>query len=76
MLEITEEIKNFLDSTEGRKFFREITPHLTPAARTEFKKSLLNPPRMITRRRVVMSLLSGKINELNIKKKLDNTNPI
>lgn len=76
MLEITDKIKNFLETIEGRKFFREITPELTAAARHELKKSLLSPPATVRRRTALLSLLENKINEINIKKSLDNNNPI
>ncbi|MBU8901787.1 MAG: hypothetical protein KOO69_03525 [Victivallales bacterium] len=71
MLVITEEIKNYLDTTEGRKFFREITPEMSAGLRFEFKKSLMRYSPTLRRRFAVLSLLHGKINEINIKKTLD-----
>jgi len=68
MLEINKEIKNFLGTTEGRKFFRNITPELSGSARHEFKKSLLCAPKKIRRRSLVLDSIK---NEININKKLD-----
>ena len=62
MLEITEEIKNFLDTAKGQKYFREITPDLKRSARCEFKKTLLYPPKTVRRRAEVLALLVSKIN--------------
>jgi hypothetical protein len=72
MLEITEEIKKYLDSTAGRKYFREITPELSAQARHEFKKTLLNTTEAIRKRARALVLLDNKIKEVNIKKTLDN----
>jgi hypothetical protein len=68
---ISEEIKKFLATSQGRKYFKEITPNDTTASRSEFKKSFLNPPANVRKHATVKALLENKINELNIKKNLD-----
>jgi len=70
--EINEEIKKFLNNTEGRAYFRKITQDYTAANRSELKKRILNPSEKALKRKRVEALLSNKINEINIKKKLDN----
>ena len=74
--EITEEIKNFLGTTEGRKFFAEITPGETHASRSEFKKSFIDPLKNVRKHLLVRALLAGKLNEIKLKKKLDNNESI
>jgi hypothetical protein len=70
-LEISEEIKNFIETKEGRQFLTEITPGLTHATRTCFKKSLLDPPKNVRRHMITRALLKNRINEIKLKKKLD-----
>ena len=55
-LEISENIKKFLDTAEGQKYFREITPNMSSQKRHEIKKSLINPPKTI-RKRALLSFL-------------------
>jgi len=70
--EITEEIKNFLNTKEGKHIFAEITPNETHASRSEFKKSFIDPPKNVRKHLLVRALLQMKLNEIKLKKKLDN----
>lgn len=69
---ITDKIKEFLDTARGRKFFREITSDYTAANRNTLKDRIINPSEKTRKRKAIEALLEGKINELNIKEKLDN----
>jgi len=69
---INEQIKNFLGTKEGRKYFAELTPELTHASRSEFKKSLIDPPKNIRRHLSIKALINNKINEVRLKNLLDN----
>ena len=75
-LELSEKIKFYLNTKEGRKFFRQITPNMSRAGRFEFKKSLGNPPEYILRRAEAVALLDAKIKHNKCQEKLDKDNPI
>lgn len=73
---ISEEIKIFLGTREGRKYFAEITPQDNHASRSEFKKSFLDPPINVRKHVIVKALLEIKLDEIKLKNSLDKDNPI
>ena len=62
-LENPEKIKQFLDTVQGRKVFREITSDFTKADRSNFKKNLIDPKPATRKRLNARDKLILKINE-------------
>jgi hypothetical protein len=69
--EISKKIKEYLDTPEGRKYFAKITKDYTVGNRSTLKERIINPSEKTRKRRMIEDLLECKINEINIKEKLD-----
>lgn len=76
LLGISEEVKDYLDTPEGRRYFREITPNDSKGSRHEFKKSFLNQAESIRKHLYVWRLLENKVFEEKVKVCLDKVKPV
>lgn len=61
--ETPEKIKKFLENSEGRKFFRQITADYSNSNRQELKKSMIDPKPASRRRTQVQEQLICEINK-------------
>lgn len=60
--EISDKVKNFLDTSEGKRFFRKITPNMSKQKRYDFKKSFIDPPHNVRRWLTALRLIEDEIN--------------